>query len=667
MAIVGVIRCKSYSDVKSAVKKALDAIGGLEKFVKSNYKVLLKPNICDPLLPEKCATTHPFFVKAVIELVKEITPNIAVGEQAASCESGNTLKAAKISGILAVCKSTGVNFLNLQEEGFTPKKIPNHYVLEKTDFCKAIFEYDLIINLPKFKTHQLTLITGAIKNTFGLIHPDERHYLHKNFTKIDDFSKGIVDVYSFVLPGLTIMDAVNCMEGNEGPSYGKPVLVGCVIAGIDGVAVDSVAAKITGFNPENIPIIKYAAEKGIGIRDASAIQIAGDGISTVNFEKTSKYCDKKSKLAPFIGVRCKKCGACYKNCPAKAIESIEGKYVISKDKCIKCYCCMEVCVHEAVELRKSTITQNNTPINRKIANLRLGLTCNQKCLFCTVANDNEKTLTTIEAKNKISELATSSVKEICFTGGEPTIRKDLVELFLFAKEKGIQTISLQTNGSVISDFEYLKKLKAAGLTSVLIALHSNKKEVSDMLTDSSMFDESVAGIKNVVKLNIITSVSHVINKENYKFLIDYAKLIYSISDKIHLYFGFIRPNGRALDNKHLVPKLSEIELNLHNAMVFCKENFVSFSVEGIPLCYMQELISYCAETQRMKKEPQVYVGSDESRHENLHDFIHSNLKSKSKDCQICKLNSMCAGVWREYAKIYGTDELYPVFEKRGIN
>lgn len=665
MVEVALVRCESYINVKESISKSLKLLGSLSSFIKPDQKILLKPNICDPLPSEKSATTHPLFVKAVIELVKEITPYVDVGEQAASNEKGITKRAHKESGIEKIQRETGTKFRNLQEGEFVAKEIKDYKILDKTDFSRAIFEYDLIINLPKFKTHQLTYITGAVKNCFGLIHPDERQYLHREFPKKEDFSQGIVDVYSFVKPKiiLNLMDCVVAMDGNEGPSYGRPLNMGYVIAGIDAVSVDAVASYMTGHNPMAIPTTKYAQQRGLGTGDISKIKILGDELKQSEmFEQNLLYKNRNKNLRfqPEISARCRKCGVCFRNCPAKAIELIEGRYSINKKKCIRCYCCMEMCIYEAIELQ-------NFQKKLKEANLRLGLICNQKCLFCTVANDGEKTISTKDAKEKIALLAAKGVNRITLTGGEPTIRSDLVELFKYSTKLGIGLINLQTNGMELSKIDYLTKLKNAGLTSALVALHSHRKDVSNILTQSNGYHNTVEAIKNIVKLDIKLAISHVVNSLNYRELLEFAKFSRDIAIGSHIYFGFIRPNGRTQENTRLVPKLSDVEFYLIQVMEFLKHNNITFSVEGIPLCYMNGFEKYSEETQRMLREPQMYVGSGKSEHSDLHKFINTNLKIKSKNCKICHLNEYCVGVWKEYAEIYNTSELYPIFNEVNIH
>ena len=295
--------------------------------------------------------------------------------------------------------------------------------------------------------------------------------------------------------------------------------------------------------------------------------------------------------------------------------------------------------------------------------IRLGNNCNERCLFCTVAYDNEKELTHKEVKEKIAFIKEKGGKSITFTGGEPTIRDDLPELIKYAKSLDLFT-ELQTNGVRLSDKVFSDKIIKSGIDVIVFSFHSHKKEIFDRLTDlDGSFTKAMKGIENVSgKVEI--QISHVINSLNYRDTVDFVKFMKEKFPEINFfYFGFIRPNGRTQENKWLVPKISEIDLHLYKLFNFCKQNKIAFAVEGLPLCYMQGFEEYCAETQRLLSKPVFYIGSNDVKEDAHKDVIEKN-KSKSSVCNHCFLNEICAGLWREYAEMYGLEELFPIFEKK---
>jgi len=292
--------------------------------------------------------------------------------------------------------------------------------------------------------------------------------------------------------------------------------------------------------------------------------------------------------------------------------------------------------------------------------LRLGNNCNEKCLFCTVANDNEKELTTNEAKKAIETIAKQG-KTISFTGGEPTTRADLTELVEFSKKAGLEKIELQSN-AVLLDKERVQKLKKAGLNHAFIALHSHKKETSEMLVGKKeTFVKTVSGIKNLLGAGIPTTISHVITSLNYKHLQEFSEFaLEKFPDINSIYFGLARLNGRCEENKWLVPKLSEIEPFLEKSVEFCQKKKIFFEIEGIPLCHTIGFEENNVESRRLFEKPVTYIGSQETK-ENIHKLGIQRTKAKGSQCSLCYLDKLCCGIWKEYKELYGTLELFPQY------
>jgi len=661
MTRVALIKCEDYAEVKKAIDKVLKLIGGLQKYIKRGDKVLLKPNLSDPLPPEKAAVTHPLFLQAVIELVKEISPHVWIAEQSAPSSKGTTEQAYRISGTEHIAKKTGTMFRNMQDEDFVVKDIPNHKILEKTDFATAIFQADVIINLPKLKSHGLTYLTGAIKNCFGFIHPDERQYAHGQFKNVDDFSRCIVDIFSYVKPKLSIMDAILCMEGDEGPSYGRPIHIGHVICSNDAVATDSVAAKLTGHNPLAIPMIKDACERSLGEGDISKINVVGASLNAVEFCQHTNYINRHSKKGnaqPMINQNlCTKCGACYTSCPVKAIEKIDNGFRINNEKCIRCYCCIENCIYEAVRIEKESVGADL---------IRLGLTCNQKCVFCTAYTPKQEALNTKEVKKDIDFLSKKGYGKLALTGGEPTLRKDLTEIVKYAKNAGIKTVELQTNGVLLKNKIFVKRLVDAGIGHFFVSIHSHKRKIYHEITGTDMLNDAIACIENLAELGTSVQICHVINTLNFIDLLSFCKFMYKeFGNKMSWYFGFVRPNKELANDSKIVPRLVEIEPYLYQAFDFCKRNSIYFEVEGIPLCYMQGFEEHNVETKRLQGSACYHLEKGTQKQDTHSDHVERN-KAKGIACDSCFVESICPKVWKEYADIYGTEELFPVFDKKII-
>lgn len=300
----------------------------------------------------------------------------------------------------------------------------------------------------------------------------------------------------------------------------------------------------------------------------------------------------------------------------------------------------------------------------KVANFRLGLDCNHKCMFCTVADNKDATFSTEDAKKRIYELIRQGINTINFTGGEPTIRDDLEELFKYATSKGIKKIELQTNGVRLSDNDFLKDLIKAGLKAVTISIHSHKKEIYNKITTSKDYEKAIKGLYNLLRSGIPISISHVINRLNYKELIEFCKFVETFESRPVLYFSFMRPNGNTKFHKEIVATLTEIKPFIHMLFNYLSEHQFPFEIEGLPLCYMNGYIFHSSETYRLTKQgvhkiPQLYINQQGDSYE-IHSKIHSELKVKSEKCRNCILDKLCVGIWKEYAEIHGVLELTPI-------
>ncbi|QLJ53378.1 MAG: radical SAM protein [Candidatus Fermentimicrarchaeum limneticum] len=300
--------------------------------------------------------------------------------------------------------------------------------------------------------------------------------------------------------------------------------------------------------------------------------------------------------------------------------------------------------------------------------IRLGNKCNQNCIFCTVALDNERELSNEEVKKKIEFLSEKGADILTFTGGEPTIRKDLPDLIRFAKGKSFRRIELQTNGVLMSDKKLACEIARAGVDEVLVSLHSHRKRISERLTNvPGTFDKTLKGIENLLELDKRVCISHVINSLNYSDLTNFVKFVKNRFPSLSsFYFGFVRPNGNANFNRWIVPKISDIDFRIYGVFSYCREHKIPFSVEGIPLCYMQGYETHSSEVHRILSEPVFYMGSGDTQYD-VHKFVIKNFRAKGEQCEFCFVKDICPGLWKEYADIYGTEELFPVFiSKEGI-
>ena len=363
------MHCSDYSDVKNAIREALDLIGGLENLIVPGSRVLLKPNVLAIRPPEDAVTTHPAVVSAMCELVSEAggIPLIGDGAGVTRPDSTATAEAFRVSRIEAAASGFGAELINFETWGFVEVDVPAARQFPRLYISKAVLEADVIISLPKLKTHELTFYTGAVKNFFGTVPRKIRKQAH--FLEDRElFGEAVVDIYSVVKPHLAVMDGVVGMEGN-GPARGTPAYVGVVMASYDCVALDMVASELIGFDPMQVPTNKASLERGFGTRHPELLGTPLEevkvsfkkpigGITTLIPPFLRKTLRRYLTVKPFINTsKCTLCKACVLNCSANAIEEMEDTLRINDEKCIQCYCCRELCPNDAVEIKKTMLVK----------------------------------------------------------------------------------------------------------------------------------------------------------------------------------------------------------------------------------------------------------------------------------------------------------------------
>ncbi len=379
MSIVSVIKCEEYErqSVYDAVKECLRLIASTDGMARPGMKVLLKPNLLSPSQgPEKAINTHPVVIRALVDIFqKDYGCEVLLGDSCGSVRNASTFNAFRVTGIDDIARETGMKTVNFDKDERIELVNKNGKVLKSFDVAKTVKDVDMVVSLPKLKTHGLTLYTGAIKNMFGAIPANGKKNVHLLAPQSKLMAQALVDVYEVTRPHISIMDGIIGMEGN-GPNAGEPRKVGVMLASVDGVALDAVASSIIGFNPMDVPIIRYAHERGLGTADMADISVLGETIENVSvpdFKKPSSSSqDFASKYVPnfllsgmfrhscttfstIYQPNCTQCYECIVNCPAKAMSAPDGKVIVDKEKCIGCFCCDEVCNFKAIKMKRSFI------------------------------------------------------------------------------------------------------------------------------------------------------------------------------------------------------------------------------------------------------------------------------------------------------------------------
>jgi len=364
---ISIRRCKEYNlqEVTDLISDIYAKTDGPE--VKGK-RVLVKPNILTDDDPAKCISTHPVVVEAMIRFLQSKGAIVFVGDSPAV--HNQKFKGVK-SGIFKVCETTGAKWVN-----FMTDPVVKTLRKGKIRVAAIVDDVDLIISLPKFKNHELVYFTGAIKNTLGLVpgfSKGKQHALHQDRSKFGEF---LVDLNEAVTPDYFLMDGILGMEG-PGPGRGFPVEIGLLFGSTNPLVLDMIASRIAGYEPLVVPTSRAAFFRKNWLRSEDEIIYDGPEIRDIikpGFTKVPiiltnnialkfvmsriKFLKKLESRPVFIHENCTGCQKCVNICPVQAIIPLPSKkthIVLTDSKCIRCFCCSEVCSDNAVEIRRKVI------------------------------------------------------------------------------------------------------------------------------------------------------------------------------------------------------------------------------------------------------------------------------------------------------------------------
>lgn len=373
MSKVAIVYCGSYenTEVKKAVERGFDLLGGSSMFVRTNEKILVKPNWLSADPPEKCVTTHPAVFRAVSEVLQSAGAILSYGDSPAF---HSPEIAAKRTGISVIAEE-----LNIPLADFKSGEVVHFtegYQNKQFTIANAVLESDGVVSLPKMKTHGFQRVTGAIKNQFGCIPGALKSEFHVKVPDAYEFAKMLIDLNSYIHPRLYIMDGIFAMEGN-GPKGGNPKKMNVLLFSTDPIAIDATVCRLMNLDPAMVLTNKAGMEMGAGTYLEKDIEILGDPIGNfialdfdVNrepekpFKKSGGIQFIKNAISPrpyIVSEHCIKCGICVNMCPVdpKAVEWHDGNKnnppYYKYDRCIRCYCCQELCPEGAILIKKPFI------------------------------------------------------------------------------------------------------------------------------------------------------------------------------------------------------------------------------------------------------------------------------------------------------------------------
>lgn len=344
-----------YENVRQAVDRAFE----LFPLNLEGKKVLIKPNVLRSSEAKEGIVTHPSVLRAVVENVETRHPGtIIVGDNPGLYNYGANEESFTSTGLMDAAKGYYRNIGNDSVSAdFNPEFMP------KVSVSKIVLDADIVISLPRFKTHGLTVMTGAVKNSYGILPGAQKARLHKAAGTPERFHEVIVEVFRLRVPDLFIMDAVVGMEGN-GPASPDLRHIGLILASDNAVALDAVVAAMMGCDPGRLRFLQKAKEAGLGDYALDKIEIIGElkklpdfklpplgGEAIIHNPAIQQMMYQKTVLKPHADADlCTGCGTCIEHCPVSAL-SMNGIVPEADETCITCFCCQEMCPEKAIRLK----------------------------------------------------------------------------------------------------------------------------------------------------------------------------------------------------------------------------------------------------------------------------------------------------------------------------
>ena len=364
-------KCDSYepNKVAQAVDRLIKSLGGISRFVKPGQKVLIKPNMLTCKDPSRAATTHPALIEEIARQCVQCGARVIIGDSPPAI-FGRTESFWETTGFASAARNSGAELRCFETDTKVPVKFFSNGHEITTHVVKSLFTADVVINLPKMKTHNLTRITGAVKNLFGLIPGFSKAQWHKAFPRPEEFANFIADFAHQIPVTLNIMDGIESMDG-QGPAGGRVVKTGLLLASTCPVTVDMGFCKLVNLDPATVPTMLRCRGLNWGPKTFDDIafygcQPAKVAISNFSVPRTPpislipdfilKIIKKLVWSGPaLISEKCIKCGRCQKICPVAAINIGTEGAEFDRKLCISCFCCMEVCPVEAIEMKSSPL------------------------------------------------------------------------------------------------------------------------------------------------------------------------------------------------------------------------------------------------------------------------------------------------------------------------
>lgn len=353
-----IVRQATYEHValRPPIFEMMEAMGGDE--IAGGGRILIKPNLLSPAAPHQAILTHPAIIRIVAEYLLEKGAKVLVADSPAI---GSFEKILQLGGVRDALRGLDVECRPFQDS----VKIDIGEPFGAIEIAEDAVRADAIINLAKLKTHSQMLLTLAAKNLFGCVVGYRKPEWHMR-AGVDRqmFARLLVQLARTIRPSFNILDGILALEGDGPGRGGIPKTLGVLMAGRDPFAVDLAVCRMLGLDPGEVPLLKAAAKMETPPAEPEIDGILPE-IRGFRLPRLTPLIYGPRFLHGFIrrqilqrpvcdGTLCRMCGECGKICPAEAIAPDAQSLSFDYDRCIRCYCCVEICPFGALRTAEPT-------------------------------------------------------------------------------------------------------------------------------------------------------------------------------------------------------------------------------------------------------------------------------------------------------------------------